>query len=86
MAHSLTPTLGAKPEFFNFGRDVIDYWASQSPVPQAMYHLNQDQSKKRILDYTHFARESRRISVFLERLGVKRGEVVLLILPRVVEW
>lgn len=71
---------------FNFAWDVVDYWASKSPAMQAMHWVSQDTSHSRLLDYAHFQRQSHRISVFLETLGVRLGQVILIVLPWVPAW
>lgn len=85
MAH-FTHTKLAKPTHFNFATDVIDYWAEKQPKAQAMYWVSQDMTQARSLRYTYFQRQSHRIAVMLRDLGIKPGQNVVMILPRVPEW
>lgn len=85
MAHFSATTL-TRPTHFNFANDVVDYWATKSPPLMAMHWVSQDQSQILELSYAHFQRESHRIAVLLKSLGVKQGDTVLMILPRIPEW
>jgi acyl-coenzyme A synthetase/AMP-(fatty) acid ligase len=85
MAHFQSETL-TKPTHFNFAQDVVDYWAEKSEDLQAMFWVSEDYKSERSLSYCHFKTQSHRIAVLLEQLGVKAGDVILMILPRIPEW
>jgi medium-chain acyl-CoA synthetase len=85
MAHFESATL-SKPAHFNFAQDVVDYWASKSEDIQAMFWVSEDFKTERSLSYSHFKTQSHRIAVLFEHLGVKAGDVILMILPRIPEW
>ncbi|KAK6429546.1 hypothetical protein LTR95_014305 [Oleoguttula sp. CCFEE 5521] len=87
MAHYYASNL-ERPTNFNFATDVVDYWAEHSPKDGvAMHWVSQDRKIERKLTFDHFSRQSHRIAVLLrEKLGVKQGEKMLMILPRVPEW
>lgn len=72
------------PEYFNFSRDVIDRWA-EDPQRRALWWID-DHGNERQWTFAELARESRKVADGLSRLGVNRGDVVLAILPRVIEW
>ncbi len=72
------------PEHFNFSRDVIDRWA-EDPQHRALWWID-DHGNERQWTFAELARDSRKVAGGLARLGVSRGDVVLVILPRVVEW
>jgi acyl-coenzyme A synthetase/AMP-(fatty) acid ligase len=72
------------PERFNFARDVIGHWA-QDPQKLAMLWLGSDGSERR-LSFDHFAERSDRFADALQRCGVRRGDRVMVQLPRVPEW
>lgn len=78
--------ISQEPEYFNFAVDVIDRWAAQSGNLRAMHWVSQDESDTRILTFAHFSRQSHRIAVLLEQLGVRKGETMIMILPRVPAW
>jgi acyl-coenzyme A synthetase/AMP-(fatty) acid ligase len=72
------------PEHFNFSRDVIDRWA-EDPRRRALWWID-DHGNEREWTYAELARESRKVAGGLARLGISRGDVVLVLLPRVIEW
>ncbi len=72
------------PERFNFSRDVIDRWA-EDPQRRALWWIDDD-GNERQWTFAELARESRKVADGLAGLGVRRGDVVLVILPRVIEW
>ena len=84
MAHFASSTL-SKPTHFNFSKDVVDFWAEETPESEAMYWVSEDLKTERRLKYSYFSRQSRRIAVLFANLGIKRGEAVVIVLPRVPE-
>jgi acyl-coenzyme A synthetase/AMP-(fatty) acid ligase len=72
------------PEYFNFAGDIIDKWA-QDPNKLAMYWVNDDglEAKRTFLD---FSKASKRLCNVLAQNGVKRGDVVMIVLGRSIEW
>jgi len=72
------------PEYFNFAGDVIDKWA-QDPNKLAMHWVNDDglEAKRTFLD---FSKASKRLCNVLSQQGVKRGDVVMIVLGRSIEW
>jgi medium-chain acyl-CoA synthetase len=85
MAHSHRNGI-QRPEKFNFAVDVIDYWAAKSDNMKAMYWVSQDQTSTRTMTFKYFSRQSHRICALLQRLGVKSGDTMIMILPRVPAW
>jgi acyl-coenzyme A synthetase/AMP-(fatty) acid ligase len=72
------------PECFNFARDVVDRWADGSGRP-ALYCRDAAGGLRR-LDFDEVARASRRLAGLLRELGLKPGDPLILMLPRVPEW
>ncbi|HVV99813.1 MAG TPA: AMP-binding protein [Planctomycetaceae bacterium] len=73
-----------RPEFFNFGRDVIDRWAHERPAAPALKIVEDARIVER--SFGELARNSNRIASGLAALGLSPGERVIFILPRRVEW
>lgn len=73
------------PDRFNFAFDVIDRVALDEPSRLAMVHVD-DAGRRRDLDFAFFARESARIAAGLGRAGLRRGDLVMLVLYRRVEF
>ncbi len=72
------------PEFFNFAGDVIDQWA-EDPDKLAMIWVD-DAGTEIKKTFSGLSRASRRLANVLVQNGVKQNEVVLLVLPRNIEW
>jgi medium-chain acyl-CoA synthetase len=85
MAHFYASNL-ERIDQFNFAEDVVDYWAAKKRPLQAMFWLSQDGSEKRFLDFEHFSRQSHRIAKLFDQLRLKRGDTILVVLPRIPEW
>ena len=73
------------PERFNFGGDVIDHWARERPDHLALIWCD-DQGNERRLTYADIAELSNRVANALSARGVKRGDRVIVMLPRIPEW
>src|SRR5215472_14649130 len=72
------------PEYFNFATDVIGKWASDPNKP-AMLWVGQH-SEERGLTFAHFAERSNRAANAFTSLGIKKGDRMLVMLPRMPEW
>ncbi len=69
---------------YNFAIDTLGHWAEDSEK-LAMLWLGQDGREERY-SFVYFDEQSSRVAHALEKLGVGKGERVLLMLPRVPEW
>src|SRR5437588_7525807 len=72
------------PEYFNFATDVIGKWASD-PDKLAMLWIGQHGEEEHITFAQFFERSSRAANAFA-KLGIKKGDRVLVMLPRIPEW
>ena len=71
------------PEFFNFGESVDQFAAD----PNRVAILWEDQQGNRArLTFANIRAESNRIANVLVGLGVRRGDPVMLVLPRITLW
>ncbi len=72
------------PEFYNFGTDVVDRLA-EDPGRLALRYMSQDGD---VRDYTfrEMAEASDRLGHALLAAGVRRGDSVLLVLPKLPIW
>jgi medium-chain acyl-CoA synthetase len=70
----------------NFVTDVFDKWAKDESL-QAMLWVSAD-SRPRVekYSYKYFADRSHRIACALYKLGLRKGDRVLIMLPRVPAW
>ena len=69
------------PENFNFGYDVVDEWARISPDKKALLWTN-DKGDEIQFTFADVKRESDKAASYFTRLGIKRGDMVMLILKR----
>src|SRR6266496_2902770 len=72
------------PEYFNFATDLIGKWASD-PNKIAMLWVGQN-GVQRHLTFEHFAERSSCAANAFAKLGIKKGDRVLVMLPRIPEW
>ena len=89
--HNMTDYEQARRDFkwevaedYNFAIDTIGHWAEE-PEKLAMLWVGQDGAVERYT-FAYFDEESSRVAHAFEKLGVRKGDRVLLMLPRVVEW
>lgn len=73
------------PEHFNFAFDVLDRMAEETPDARALQWCN-PQGEERAFTFREISRESSRCANMLKSLGVRRGDVVMLVLKRHYEF
>ena len=69
------------PEDFNFGFDVVDAWAEHEPEKRALVWCDEE-GDELTFTFTDIKRLSNKAANFFRSLGVKKGDVVMLILRR----
>lgn len=72
------------PETFNFGQDVVDRQAQQNDKP-ALIWCN-DAGDERKFRFSDISRLSNRMANLLARQGIRKGDRVVVMLPRIPEW
>ncbi len=73
------------PDDFNFAYDVIDAYAETEPDRLALVWTN-DRGDVRRLNYRDYKHYSDMIASYFLQLGIRRGDCVMLILKRRIEW
>lgn len=73
------------PADFNFGYDVIDRFARETPEKDVLLWVN-DHGDEKHVTYRAFKNLSDQCAAFLQGIGIKKGDRVMLILKRRVEW
>lgn len=73
------------PKDFNFGYDVIDAWAAYMPEKDALLWVN-DQGEVQHITYRAFKNITDQCAAFFQGIGIEKGDRVMLILKRRVEW
>jgi acyl-coenzyme A synthetase/AMP-(fatty) acid ligase len=74
------------PEVYNYAREVVDAWASREPAKLALLAVGPDGGDARRYSFADLAASSNRAANFLASLGVRKGDPVFVMLPRVPEW
>jgi acetyl-CoA synthetase/medium-chain acyl-CoA synthetase len=74
------------PPDANFVTHVFDKYA-EDPSFQAMFWVSAENPPRvRQLSYEYFAERSHRVACALHAMGLRKGDRVLLLLPRLPEW
>src|SRR5690349_8904478 len=74
------------PLHFNFATDVMERWACERPDALALWCVNETSAAERRLTFAELADEFRRAAHLFHKLGLRKGDRVLVILPRVPQW
>lgn len=73
------------PGDFNFGYDVIDRFARERPDKEAILWTN-DRGEEKHVTYRMLKKITDKTASFFQEIGIERGDRVMLILKRRVEW
>ena len=69
------------PENFNFAYDVVDEWARVEPEKRALVWIN-DAGEEREFTFTDISLLSNRAANAFKKLGIRKGDVVMMMLRR----
>jgi acetyl-CoA synthetase/medium-chain acyl-CoA synthetase len=72
------------PEYFNFAVDVLDRWA-EDPNKRGLLWVD-ERGGQRDLSFRHFADRSSALAAGLKRLGINKGDRVVVVIPPEPEW
>ncbi|KAK5944332.1 hypothetical protein PMZ80_003613 [Knufia obscura] len=75
-----------RPSSFNFATHIVDDWAKTNPSQNALHWVSQDLKTERKLTYADISTSSHRIATLLHNLGLRPGDVLIVILPRIPAW
>jgi len=73
------------PENFNFGFDIVDIYADENPGKKALVWCN-DYGEEKIFTFADVKKYSNKIANLLTKIGIKKGDKVLLILKQHYEY
>ncbi len=73
------------PAQFNFAADVIDKWGEKDTAKRAIFWIDDDGHEEE-LTFAALSARSRRLCNVLAGAGVKRGDTVIVMLGRNLEW
>ncbi|MEE9607247.1 MAG: AMP-binding protein [Myxococcota bacterium] len=72
------------PAAFNFGRDVVDRFAVEPERPALLWR--DARARERRLSFADVRAGSNRVAQLLRELGIRAGDPLIVMLPRVPEW
>ena len=72
------------PEYYNFAYDVVDRWAEDAPK-LAMLWVN-ERGEEKHLTFRDFAARADQVGNALRTMGIRKGDRLLIMLPRLPEW
>ena len=72
------------PEYFNFGRDVIDRQAEENDKPALIWCDHTGQERR--FNFSDISRQTSKWANLLVSKGLTKGDRVLILLPRIPEW
>ncbi|MCK8519595.1 AMP-binding protein [Methanoculleus sp. 7T] len=73
------------PEYYNFGFDVIDAWAKKDRNKLALIWTDQKGNEKKYTFFDLMRLSNQAVNICI-KYGIKKGDRVMLMLPRVPEW
>jgi acyl-coenzyme A synthetase/AMP-(fatty) acid ligase len=74
------------PPNFNFAVDVFDRWAEKTADARALWCVHPATGGQQTFTFRELAHLSLKAAAFLQRSGIRPGDAVLIMLPRVPEW
>ncbi|MDG6228998.1 MAG: AMP-binding protein [Candidatus Thermoplasmatota archaeon] len=73
------------PEYYNFGFDVVDKWG-EDRTKLALISIDRTGKHDRYHTFYDLSRASDRFALMLQKIGLKKGDRVLVILQSIPEW
>ncbi len=74
------------PEDFNFAYDIVDRYARETPDKRALVWIDDNSDEAKVFTFADISRESKRAAYWLTLKGIKKGDMVMLMLRRRYEW
>ena len=78
--------MGENAAHFNFARDVVEDWARRTPDAPALWWVGEGGRGELKLTFAQLAAQCRRAASFMSAQGIRAGDRVLVMLPRVPQW
>jgi len=74
------------PLHFNFARDVMEHWARHRSEATALWWADETGRLEQKISFAQLRQSFVRASSFFHQSGIRRGDRVLVILPRIPQW
>lgn len=84
--HTVNSAASIAPPDFNFAACVLDAWATRTPEAVALWYVNPTSGAELKLNFREIAAQSCQAANFLCGAGIRRGDRVLVMLPRIPQW
>lgn len=81
-----TWTAPVAPKFFNFTNDVLDGWARSRPEAPGLWCVDGANGAEQKFTFRELSKLSTQAANVFRKHGVRRGDRVLIMLPRVWQW
>lgn len=75
-----------KTSHFNFATDVVGHWARLRPEAPAFWWIDEHGGNELKYTFRQLAEAGNRAANAFEKMGIKRGDHVLVVLPRLPQW
>ena len=82
----LATPFGKVPEYYNFTHDVVERWGTELPDSVALWWSDESSTHEHKFTFAAMAQLARKAATLFTSQGIRRGDRVLIILPRVPEW
>jgi len=77
---------GDVPEYYNFTHDVVERWGAERPESLALWWADEAGAQERKITFAEMGQLARRAATVFSAEGIRHGDRVMVILPRVPEW
>jgi acyl-coenzyme A synthetase/AMP-(fatty) acid ligase len=84
--HVRVQCVGETRVHFNFARDVVEHWARHTPDALALWWVDEAGRGETKLTFAQLAGQLRCAAGFFSAQGIRTGDRVLVMLPRVPQW
>lgn len=74
------------PDDFSFPSHVLDVWSSKQPELPALHWVSSDFAREKVVTYSQLSDLSHRAAFAFAEAGLKKGDRVMVQLPRVNEY
>lgn len=74
------------PSHFNFASDVVGHWACQRPDAPAFWWIDESGCNEVKYTFRQLAGECDKAANCFQKAGVRRGDRVLVLMPRLAQW
>jgi len=75
-----------KPLYYNFARDVMERWVEKRADAPALWWVDEATGRELTYTFREIADQYFRAASFFENCRIRRGERVMVLLPRIPQW